>query len=151
MMRDCVINIFVRFTWRLCCPSVVLRLFSASCVSKGMPPKSKIKRLCAERARVAREGKKKERKEGVGSGQPMNTGESLEELPSTSSQSVAAVEVLDEADDASDFTFDPELDSCGGTQGALGRFADDWLLSLDRDTIVSLSLFLTYNLVNLIN
>ena len=75
----------------------------------------------------------------------------MEESPSTSSQSVAAVEVSDEADDVSGFTFDPELDFCGGTQGALGRFAEDWLLSLDRNTIVSLSLFLTYIVTAILN
>lgn len=31
------------------------------------------------------------------------------------------------------------------------RFAEDWLLSLERDTVISLSLFLTYNLVSLMN
>jgi hypothetical protein len=41
--------------------------------------------------------------------------------------------------------------TCGGSAGTLGRFAEDWLLSLDRDNVVSLSLFLTYNLVGLMN
>ena len=117
-----------------------------------MPPKSKMKRLCAERARVAREGKKKARLEVSEPREPSTAQESAATAPSASSaQSDCALEALRDTDDTSDFTFDPDFDSCGASHGSLGRFVEDWLLSLDRDTTVSLSLFLTYNLVNLMN
>ena len=123
-----------------------------------MPPKSTVKRLYAERARIAREGKKKARQDGNVPEGAAVTAAASDETPSISGtfisatpQSTVPSELQGEPGDESDFTYDPELDSCGGAVGALGQFAEDWVLSLDRDNVVSLSLFLMYNLVSLMN
>ena len=127
-------------------------------LSFEMPPKSRAKRLYAERAQIAREGKRKAKQDVNESEEPSVVSETSDETPSTSStipesssQSATAVELPQQGDDQSDFTYDPDFDSCGGSTGTLGQFAEDWLLSLDRDNIISLSLFLTYNLVSLMN
>ena len=122
-----------------------------------MPPKSRMKRLYSERARIATEGKKKARQNTNDLEVPITSIKS-DETPSTSGTSlqteprpVEHSETQEEGDDESDFTYDPELDLCGGSMGALGRFTEHWVMMLGRDDIVSLSLFLTYNLVSLMN
>lgn len=78
---------------------------------KEIPPKSRAKRICAERARIAGEGKKKA---WVDNAVSDGSAELTEEAPSTScapmSQSTPATEVPEEVETASDFTYDRDQD-----------------------------------------
>ena len=94
-----------------------------------MPSKSRVKRLCAKWARVARERKKKVRQESTESTEPLTADESSEAIASTSSQPTAAAEAIHESDTASDFTYDPEEESYGGGEGAFARHIAELVLT----------------------
>ena len=80
----------------------------------------------------------------------------LEQQPAIAATSSASAEttataslvVTLEESDRSDATFDPEQEVMCSTEGVLEQ---DWLLTLDRDNIISLSLFLMYNFRNLLS
>ena len=113
-----------------------------------MPPKSRKKRLSEERARIAREGKKAKIEESA-----LEQGATAQ----TSSASATTTATADppavdpEESDRSDATFDPEQDATSSTEVILEQFVEDWLLTLDRDGVVSLSLFLQYHLKSLLS
>ena len=77
-------------------------------------------------------------------------------IPPTTSASAEATNttppVIDPEDsDRSDATYDPDKDATSSLDAGLAQFVEDWLLTLDRDTTISLSLFLQYNLTNLLS
>ena len=113
-----------------------------------MPPKSRKKRLSEERARIAREGKKAKIEESaLEQGATAQTSSASAMTPPTDDPPA----VDPEESDRSDATFDPEQDATSSTEVILEQFVEDWLLTLDRDGVVSLSLFLQYHLKSLLS
>ena len=123
---------------------VCFSCFSEPLSSCRMPPKSRKQRLREEKARVAREAKKAKLDESAS--EAISTSE--ETIPTTSCASHAE---CSEESDRSDATFDPEQETVKSPHALLERFVEDWVLTLDRENVVSLALFLTYHLVHLLN
>ena len=110
-----------------------------------MPPKSKSKRLREEKAKVAREAKKSKFDE------PALEQQAIPPTPSTDATNTTPPVVDPEDSDRSDATYDPDKDATSSLDAVLAQFVEDWLLTLDRDTMISLGLFLQYNLTNLLS
>ncbi len=96
-----------------------------------MPTRSSKKRL-SERARVAREGKKAKVNE------PALEQQAIVQTQSASTETTPPA-VDPEESDRSDATFDPEQEATSSTEAVMEQFVEDWLLTLDRDNIISLS------------
>ena len=131
-----------------------------------MPPKSRKQCLRAERAQQARAGKKARLDESVAAAEEpaiertsSATAETIERTSSATAETGTTAETMllagltgdPEESDRSDATFDPDQEPTCSTDAILEQFVEDWLLTLDRDNIISLSLFLTYNLKSLLN
>ena len=120
-----------------------------------MPPKSRKQCLRAERAQQARVGKKARLYESVAAAEEP----AIERTLSATAETGTTAEMMllaglagdPEESDRSDATFDPDQEATCSTDAILEQFVEDWLLTLDRDNIISLSLFLTYNLKSLLN
>ena len=89
--------------------------------------------MSKEKAGIAREAKKAKIGEQATEKQP---------IVQTSSESAEATPAVHDLDsESSDETFDPEKEASSSTQAVLEWFVVDWVLTLDRDNIISPSLF----------
>ena len=112
-----------------------------------MPPKSKKQRLSDEKARTAREGKNKATADELAPEEPL-----IEAMSSVPAETIPTpTSANDPESDRSDATFDCEQEATSSSQAVLEQFVEDWVMTLDRENTISLALFLTYNLVNLLN
>ena len=120
-----------------------------------MPPKSRKQCLRTERAQQARVGKKARLYESVAAAEEPVIERTLSATAETGTTAetmlLACLAGDPEESDRSDATFDPDQEATCSTYAILEQFVEDWLLTLDRDNIISLSLFLTYNLKSLLN
>ena len=106
-----------------------------------MPPKTKKQKLFQLRAERARDSK---------TVLPDSEREPLE--PSAAGEPEIPAPTASAADtDSSDESFDPDQSMSGDAHATLESFVEDWTLSLGREDIVSLSLFLSFHLMHMLN
>ena len=106
-----------------------------------MPPKSKRQKQLQEAALKAREGIKRARIEEP---RPVSTSSAVNPAPTERSSD-------SESGATPDPTYDRQEELSADANISLERFVEDWVLTLDRDDKISLSLFLCYHLQHLLN
>ena len=113
-----------------------------------MPPPSKRKRQLRESIACARDTYKqlKSDQEATTSAESLPT-VTVEAIPPSSSQQ----DISSESTDQDDPTFDPQQELDENPSLKMEQFLEDWVVSLSREDKISLGLFLSYNLRNVLN
>ena len=110
-----------------------------------MPPKSKKQKMYLDKASRARLSKG-----ALGiddTQQPTASGDVVTDDPSASTSSVE----LEGSPEPSDGSYSPTEDMQEEAGAAVEQFVEDWVLSLNHEDTISLSLFLTFHLAQLLN
>ena len=126
-----------------------------------MPPKSKRRRAFEEAAQRAREGSKRQKLEQIqeNTQQTSNDGagpssQSVPPTPTTSLNPPAprerSVVTPMGSEMSEDSTFDPERELRENNELKMEKFCGEWVASLDRDDRMSLGIFLSHHLENLV-
>ena len=113
-----------------------------------MPPKSKRYKQLHEAAIKAREAAKKPRLESVTETLSANVETAVTTIASPILRPSVDSEIHSMTSDAS---YDPEVDLASNDTLRMEKFAEEWLVTLDREDRISLGLFLSHHLKQLFN
>ena len=117
-----------------------------------MPPKSKRYKQLHEAALKAREAAKKPRLESATETSSANVETDVETDVTAFASPILRPSVESEiCSMTSDASYDPEVDLASNDTLRMEKFADEWLVTLDREDRISLGLFLSHHLKQLFN
>lgn len=117
-----------------------------------MPPKTKRQKQLQESALKAREARDSAKIPRIEPSEAATEGQSVTgQEPELSLPSTSRAQVSGESSASDDPSYDPDLDLSENIDLKLEHFLEEWVLHLDRDDKISLSLFISFHLEKMFN